>query len=172
MHTLLILLLITRIDLFFMKDTTNVLLWVTPDDQQNAYVVCYNCNGTRWDSVTADAGSSSSLTIVPPADAVVIGAYIRYAQGTTEPPDGEPRLYEVKRHPRMLMPLSLGDLEKILTQARAKVARGKHVDEAVILLDYLLGIVPRIPTIPGSTHAARLLILEQGIAELRAQLGR
>ena len=72
----------------------------------------------------------------------------------------------------MLLPFSVVDLETVLKQARKKIVSHSHVDEAIILLDYLEGMLKVMPFIKGSDAEFRKNTMLSEIAELKGTLNK
>jgi hypothetical protein len=169
MNILLTLALFSGLDLFFLKDSPNLLARILPEVPTDQITLFYSFRGTTWDTVNlTDIGKYVDAVIVPPESLRVVGLYAVYGN-TVDDNKGNLYLFEVKRSPKMLMPISLSELETMLKQARKKITSGIHADEGVALLDYILEIASVMPCIKGSPLETNKLILQSEAAELKKQ---
>jgi len=172
MNVLIAVALFTGMDLFFVKDSPNLLARILPETPTQQVTLYYSFQGADWDTMNlVDFGAYADAVIVPPESVRVVGLYAAYAN-TVDDNKNNLYLYEVKRSPKMLMPFALADLKAMLKQARKKIISGVHADEGVALLDYILEIAPLIPFIKGSALESDRLTLQSEAAELKAQAGQ
>lgn len=174
MSLLLAVALFTGVDLYFLKDSPNLLVRVVPPALVDNIVLYYTFSGEKWDSVSVQGtGKYFDAVIIPPETLNIVGVYfISYANkiGDVDNNQGNLYLYEVKKSPRMLMPFSIADLEIVLKQARKKIVARHHVDEAITLLDYVEGMLKIMPFINGSNIELKKKLLETEVNDLRKML--
>jgi len=172
MNVLLTIALFSGMNLFFLKDSPNLLVRITPVVTTQQVTLFYSFRGTDWDTMNlTDVGTYVDAVIVPPEPLRVVGLYAVYGN-TIDDNKKNLYLFEIKRSPKMLMPFTLTDLDAMLKQARKKVLSGVHADEGVALLDYLLEIAPLIPCIKGSEQETNKLLLQSEAAALKIQAGK
>jgi hypothetical protein len=172
MNAIIAVALFTGMNLFFVKDSPNLLARILPETPTQQITLYYSFHGADWDTMDLnDFGVSADAVIVPPESLRVVGLYAVYGN-TVDDNKKNLYLYEVKRSPKMLMPFTLADLQAMLKQARKKITSGIHADEGVALLDYILEIAPLIPYIKGTALEADRLMLQNEAAELKVQAGQ
>jgi hypothetical protein len=172
MNVLLTIALFSGLDLFFLKDSPNLLVRITPVAQTQQVTLFYSFRGADWKTMEfVDIGQTVDAVITAPESLRVVGLYAVYGN-TVDNNKGNLYLYEIKRSPRFLMPVSLADLQKMLDQARKKIVSGIHADEGVALLDYILEIAPLIPYIKDSEMEATKQRIQGEAAELKVQAGQ
>ncbi len=168
MNLLLALALVSGLDLFFMKDSPNLLARIVPTAPAAQLTLMYSFQGTNWQEMTLPInGQYVDAVLTAPESLKVIGLYVVYDHGQRDDNQGKLYLYEIKRSPRFLMPFSLADLETMLGQARKKIKSGIHADEGMALVDYILEIAPLVPCLPGTEQETKKLILQTEAAELK-----
>lgn len=161
------------LDVYFVKDSPDLLVRIIPRQQVEQVTLKYSFSGEVWGSTAVERmGQFFEATLQTPPDARIVGLFAIYDDGTVDDKDGQPFLYEVSTSPRMLMPFSIADLEVVIGQADSKITRRTHVDEAIMLLDYAAGILNVLPVVPDSPAAARKATLQAEVARLRQAVGR
>jgi hypothetical protein len=165
--------LLSGLDLFFVKDSPNLLARVEPAGQAQAIIIKYSFSGADWKSVLAEpAGQYYDAVIAPPESLNVVGLFFEDDNGRVYDNSGMLYIYEVRKSPKMLIAISINDIETVLKQARKKIVLKKHVDEALALLDYAAELLADIPFIKGSELEIKKDILASELNELRALSGR
>jgi len=173
MNLILAIIIFTGLDLYFLKDSPDLLVRVVPEDQVEQLTLYYSFSGSDWDSmVIKKEGRFFDTGLVSPETLRVVGLYCIYDNGKVDDNDGALYLYEVKKFPRMLMPFSIADLEIMLKQARKKIVSGTHIDEAITLLDYIDEMLGVLPVIENSPQETQRNILQLEVNSLREQIGR
>ena len=173
MSGLLAVLIFCGMDVYFLKDSPDLLVRIIPYHQTEQVTLRYSFSGDVWGSVEVkQQGRFFDATVRTPLDARIIGVYSIYGDGTVDDKDGQPYWYEVSVHPRMLMPFSLADLEVVIAQADKKITARTHVDEAIALLDYAGGILAVLPVVPDTPAAARKAELQGEVSRLKALVRR
>jgi hypothetical protein len=173
MNLLLAIAITCGLDVYFLKDSPDLLVRVVPQYQIEQLTLHYSFSGTLWGSVVVEQkGAFFDAVIKTPLDARVFALYSVYEDGTVDNDDGQPYMYELSIYPRMLMPFSITDLEVVVAQARRKIATNTHVDEAIALLDYVDGILRDLPVIPDSPGEVKRDVIETEVGKLKLQVGR
>jgi hypothetical protein len=172
MNILLAVSLFTSVNVYFLKNSQDLLVRVIPPQGVYEIVLYYSFSGEDWHSRTVQSyeGMNFDAAVTPPESLSMIGVYYTYDVNTvinTDDNKGMLYLYEVKRSPRMLMPFSMDIIEPLLKQARKKINAQKHVDEAIALLDYVDGLLRVLPFKKGSDLEIKKQILEAEAKELR-----
>lgn len=161
------------LDVYFVKDSPDLLVRIIPRQQVEQVTLKYSFSGEVWGSTAVERmGQFFEATLQTPPDARIVGLFAIYDDGTVDDKEGQPFLYEVSTSPRMLMPFSIADLEVVIGQADSKITRRTHVDEAIMLLDYAAGILNALPVVPDSPAAARKATLQAEVVRLRQAVGR
>ncbi|MGQ9533957.1 MAG: hypothetical protein ACUVTF_01825 [bacterium] len=167
MNGLITIILLAQLNLFFLKDSPNLLVRISREDITNNLVVYYSFERTKWDSIEAHfLGTHFDAVITPPETVSVAGFYYKY-NGTIDDNKGELYLFEVKKSPRMILPLSLNYLDTILKQARKKAMSKTHIDEAITIIDYVNKTLNIIPYKNGSEQELKINILLNEVNELK-----
>ena len=175
MNTILILTLLSSVNLYFVKDSPDILVRVTPQRQDQYLTLYYSFSKTDWDSVSVERKGEIFETCLKSPDIEllkVIGIYFTYADGAKDDNNGALYLYELSIYPRLIMPFKLQDFDIMIDQARKKIVSKTHVSEAIRLLDYMANLLPVVPYIKGmssETEKDRLLI---EVEDLRRRTGR
>ncbi len=173
MNLVLALAVFCGLDVYFLKDSPDLLVRIIPEHRVEQLTLKYSFAGDMWGSTAVQRqGQFFDATIKTPLDAKIVGLYVIYEDGTVDDKSGQLYLYELSIYPRMLMPFSVDDLEVVIAQAEKKITSKTHVDEAIMLLDYagsLLGVLPVMPDSPG---AARKEALQDEVSRLKALVGR
>jgi hypothetical protein len=173
MNLLCIFMLVSSVNLVFMKDSPDVMVRVVPETETAEVKIFYSFSGNVWGSVTVQKTDGAFDTkLKTPDDVKVVGIYVVSDNDYRDDNNGDLYLYEVSVFPRFLMPITLGDLEVMLEQARRKISSGVHVSEAIRLLDYLDGMLPELPCIENTPAAARRETLLSEVGSLRQQIGQ
>lgn len=173
MNVMLLIGLFAGLDLFFLRDSPDLLVRVLPEVESEHLVLYYSFSGTEWDSLTIEKqGRFFDATLRTPDNVRVVGVHGIYDNGAVEAVDGEPYLYEVKIFPKMLMPFAMTDLEVMLDQARKKIESGIHVDEAITLLGYVSEMLAVVPIKRGSPAELKRNLLQMEVDKLNSRLGR
>lgn len=173
MNLLLAIVITCGLDVYFLKDSPDLLVRVVPEYQIEQLTLHYSYSGTLWGSMPVDQkGAFFDAVIKTPLDARIVGLYAVYGDGTVDDDDGQPYMYELSIYPRMLIPFSVADLEVVIAQARRKIATNTHVDEAIALLDYVDGILKDLPVIPDTPGEAKKSLMQNEVEKLKAQVGR
>ncbi len=173
MNLLLAIVITCGLDVYFLKDSPDLLVRVIPQHQVERLTVHYGFSGTLWGAVVVEQqGAFFDAVIKTPLDARVFAVYAVYDDGTVDKDKGQPYMYELSIYPRMLMPFSITDIEIVVAQARRKIATNTHVDEAIALLDYVGGMLRDLPVISGSPEEAQKEVLRTEVDKLKLQVGR
>ncbi len=173
MNLLLALTIFAGVDLYFLKDSPDLLVRVIPEVETEQLTLYYSFSGTDWDSMLADRkGRFFEAVLRSPDTLNVIGIYCIYDNGDIDDNDGALYLYELKIFPRMLMPFSLADLEIMIGQARNKIVSNIHIDEAITLLDYADAMLTVVPVIKNSPNELKRNMLRIEVNKLRNQIVR
>jgi len=148
MNMLMIIVLISGVDLFFVEKTSDLMVKVSPSIKTKQVTICYSFRTTTWDTVgTIKEDNRFSVVIHPPESLKVIGVYCLYDNNAIDDNGGQLYLFEVSTSPRFISRISLDHLSTMLAQARKKIVSKTHIDEAVFLLDYvrsMIGVIPYI----------------------------
>ena len=175
MNTILLLALLMNPNLYFVKDSPDILVRITSSRSDQYLTLYYSFARTEWDSVRLERKGQIFETRLKSPDIEllkVIGIYFVYGDGTKDDNNGAFYLYELSIYPRLIMPFKLEDFNVMIEQARKKIATKTHVSEAIRLLDYMSNLLPVVPYIKGTTSEAekdRLLI---EVEDLRRRIGR
>jgi hypothetical protein len=173
MNLLLSIIILCGVDVYFLKDSPDLLIRVIPERQIEQLTLHYSFSGTLWGSMIVEQqGAFFDAVIKTPLDARIVGVYAVYDDGTVDNKDGQPYMYELSIYPRMLMPFSVMDLEVVIAQARSKIVTNTHVDEAIALLEYVDGILKDLPVIPDSPGEAKKDVLQVEMDELKSRVGK
>lgn len=173
MNLILTMMFFASVNLYFLKDSPDLLVRVMPTVQTEQLILYYSFSGTDWDSVAAEKKGEFYDVILKSPDTVhIIGIYCIYDDGAIDDNNGNLYLYELRKNPRMLMPLSLADLEVMIGQARKKIVSRVHVDEAIILLDYVDKMLALLPIVIGSPNELKRNLLRTQVSELIDRIAR
>ena len=172
MNFLLTMMIVVGLDVYFLKDSPDLLVRVVPEHQIESLTLHYSFSNDLWGSKSVErVGAFFDAVIKTPLDARIVGLYAVYDNGVVDDKSGQPYMYELSIYPRMLMPFSITDLEVIIAQARRKIATNTHVDEAIALLDYVDGLLRNLPVVPDSPGQAKKDIMQAEVDKLKAQVG-
>jgi len=173
MNLVLALVMFCGLDVYFLKDSPDLLIRIVPENEVGQLTLYYGFSDTLWGSqVVQKQGRFFDATIKTPLDARIVGLYVVYEDGKLDDKDGQPYMYELSIYPRMLMPFSVADLEVVIAQAEKKIVSKTHVDEAIMLLDYVGGILGVLPVVPESPGEARKNTLQAEVDRLKVLVGR
>jgi hypothetical protein len=173
MNLVLALVMFCGLDVYFLKDSPDLLVRIVPERQVEQLNLKYSFAGDLWGStVVQRQGQFFDATIKTPLDAKIVGLYVVYDDGTVDDKSGQLYMYELSIYPRMLMLFSVADLEVVIAQAEKKITSKTHVDEAVTLLDYVGGILSVLPVVPDSPGEARKTTLQEEVNRLKMLVGR
>ena len=172
MNFLLTMVIVLGLDVYFLKDSPDLLVRVVPEHQIERLTLHYSFSNELWGSMAIDReGAFFDAVIKTPLDARIVALYAVYDNGVIDDKNGQPYMYELSIYPRMLMPFSIEDLEVIISQARRKIATSTHVDEAIALLEYVDGLIKHLPVVPDSPGQAKKAIIQTEVDKLKAQVG-
>ncbi len=172
MNLLMAIAIFCSVDLYFLKDSPDLLVRVLPETQTERLTLYYSFSGTDWDSTTVEkVGTFFDAVLRSPDMPSIVGIYYSY-DNYVDDNNGELYLYELKIFPRMLMPFSLTDLEVIIAQARKKIMARIHTDEAITLLDYADHMLSVVPTLENSPNELKKNMLRIEVNKLRGQIVR
>lgn len=156
MNACMIFFLISGVELYFVENSPDLLVKVSPSIQTQQVAVCYSFNSTMWDTVGATLDEYKFTAVIRTPDSLkVVGMYCLFDNGAVDDNGGELYLYEVSTSPRFLFKISLENLGTMLAQAKKKVMSKTHVDEAMLLLEYVGSILAVVPYVPGSAQEMR-----------------
>uniref|UniRef100_A0A7C4TAL5 Uncharacterized protein n=1 Tax=candidate division WOR-3 bacterium TaxID=2052148 RepID=A0A7C4TAL5_UNCW3 len=169
----LIMLIIAGLNLYFLRESADLLVKYLPEKEVAQVIVYYSFSDAHWDSVIAQVkGDCWEAVITSPETLNLVGIYIKYPDGIIDDNKGMLYCYEVKRSPRMILPLSISDLEAVLKQARKKIAQKKHLDEAITLLEYVDRMLEKIPYRVGTELEIKRNVMSGEVEELKKTMGR
>lgn len=172
MTGLITIMLVANLNLYFLKDSPNLLVRILPKERVNSLTLYYSFNGEKWDSTEAHFFTTHfDAVIVPPETISIVGFYYKY-DGKIDDNSGELYLFEVKKSPRMIMPFSLNYLETVLKQARKKIISRTHIDEAITIIDYAEKTLNTIPYKKGTAQELKITVLLSEVAELKAMVAK
>jgi len=175
MNIILMFALITGVNLYYVKDSPDLLVRITSETQVENLTLYYSFSRTDWDSVVVERKGRLFETKLKSPDIQllkVIGLYFTYTNGETDDNNGGLYLYELSIYPRILMPFSLEDFEVMVEQARKKILSHTHISEAVRLLSYMgdmLQVVPYVKDEQSESDRNRLLI---EVEDLKSKISR
>jgi hypothetical protein len=163
---------IGQLNLFFLKNSENLLVRIKPEAGVQQVILYYSFMSSNWDSVNAQAFNTYfDAVITPPETINTIGLYFKQDNRVNDN-NGALYIFEVKKSPRMIMPLSLNYLETIVKQARKKIINHIHIDEAITLIDYAEKILKSFPFIKGTDQEIKVNILLSEVNELKRMLNQ
>jgi len=169
---LLLISLITQLNLYFLKDSPNLLVRIKVENYVQQIILYYSFGDAKWDSVIAQSYTTHFDAVIAAPDTInAIGFYF-LSDGKLNNNNGNLYLFEVKKSPRMILPLSIDYLETMLTQARKKIKSQIHTDEGIALLEYLEKTLKMIPYLKGSELDTRINLLMSEVKELKALVTR
>jgi hypothetical protein len=148
-----IIVLISGVELYFVENSSDLLVKVSPSIETQQVAVCYSFHSTTWDTIAATWDQNKYTAVIHTPDSLkVIGMYCLYDNATIDDNNGKLYLYEVSTSPRFLSRISLENLGTMLAQAKKKVLSKTHVDEAMLVLEYVRSILGAVPYIVGSAQ--------------------
>lgn len=169
---LITIIMVANLKLYFLKDSPHLLVRISPEKSANSLTLYYSFGGTKWDSTDAHFVTTHfDAVIVPPETISIVGFYYKY-NGQIDDNNGAFYIFEVKKSPRMIMPLSLNYLETILKQARKKIISRMYLDEAITIIDYVEKTLNNITYKKGSEQELKINVLLSEAAELREMVAR
>lgn len=172
MNLLLAIAIFAGVDVYFLKDSPDLLVRVLPEIQTEQLTLHYSFSGQDWDSTVIEKeGRFFDAVLRSPDMPSIVGIYYVF-DDYVDDNNGSLYLYELKLHPKMLMPFSLIDLETIIAQARKKIMAHIHTDEAITLLDYADHMLSVVPYIKNSPNELRKNTLQIEVNKLRGQIVR
>jgi|UniRef100_A0A7C6AEX3 hypothetical protein len=165
---LLLIPLITQLNLYFLKDSPHLLVRIKAENPVQQVILYYSFGDEKWDSVVAQSYKTHFDAVIAAPDTInVIGFYF-VGDGKLNNNNGNLYLFEVKKSPRMILPLSIDYLETILKQARKKIISQTHTDEGIALVDYVEKTLKTIPYLKGSELETKINLLMSEVNELKA----
>lgn len=167
MTGLITIMLVANLNLYFLKDSPNLLVRISLKENATSLTLYYSFKSEKWDSTEAHFFTTHfDAVIVPPETISIVGFYYKY-NGQIDDNNGALYLFEVKKSPRMIMPFSLNYLETVLKQARKKIINRTHLDEAITLIDYVEKTLNTIPYKKGTAQELKITVLISEVAELK-----
>jgi hypothetical protein len=153
MNMLMTVIMISGVELYFVENASDLLVKVSPSIETQQVAVCYSFHSVAWDTVVATWDQNKYTAVIHSPDSLkVIGMYCLYDGAAIDDNNGELYLYEVSTSPRFLYRISLENLGTMLAQVKKKVLSKTHVDEAMLVLEYVGSILGAVPYIPGSAQ--------------------
>ncbi|MBA7515129.1 hypothetical protein ES705_07167 [subsurface metagenome] len=173
MNLLLAITICAGVDLYFLKDSPNVLVRILPEIRTEQVTLYYNFSDTGWGSTLVEKTGKFFDTILETPDTLnILGIYFVYDNEDIDDNNGELYYYEIKIFPRMLMPFSVADLGLMIGQAKKKIMSSTHIDEAITLLNYVDHVLTLMPVIKDSPNELKRNTLRIEIEELRSRIGK
>lgn len=173
MNLLIILTIISGVNLYFLKNSSDLMVRYTSKESVNQITIYYSFSGNEWNSITLEpTGNFFDGVIAPPEGIEIVGIYAGYPDGRVDDNKGMLYLFEIKSSPRMLLPFKITDLEVMLRQARKKIISGKHIDEAITLLNYVERMIEVMPYVKGTELEIKKNILNSELEELKRKVIR
>lgn len=170
MNLILSVILTSGVNLFFLKDSPDLLARIVPPVPSASVILNYSFAGDNWRACTLQSTTGVfDAVIAPPESIGIIGMYYSFDAGNDDN-KGMLFIYEVKKSPRMMMPFTVDDLSRVTAQARKKITGRQHVDEAEALLDYAEKMLKMLPYRKGSDLELKKQLLESEVNELRGQI--
>jgi hypothetical protein len=171
MNLLLAITICAGVDLYFLKDSPNLLVRILPEIQTEQVTLYYNFSDAGWDSTLVEKTGKFFDTILETPDTLnILGFYFVYDNEDIDDNNGELYYYEIKIFPRMLMPFSIADLGLMIGQAKKKIVSSTHIDEAITLLNYVDHVLTLMPVIKDSPNELKRNTLRIEIEELRSRI--
>jgi hypothetical protein len=172
MNLLMAIVLFSGLDLYFLKDSPDLLVRVFPEMQTEQITIYYSFSGANWHSIQARKVGKFFDAVMSPVEGLdIVGFYAVYDNDKIDNNDGKLYLYEIKKSPRMIMPISFSDLEVILSQAKRKIDSNEHIDEAIQLLEYVGNTLIFVPIIKDGPSELRKNALQAEVENLKKQIG-
>lgn len=173
MNLLLAITICAGVDLYFLKDSPDLLVRFLPEIQTEKVTLYYNFSDTGWGSMPVEKRGQFFDAILRTPDTLnILGIYFMYDNEDIDDNNGELYYYEVKIFPRMLMSCSIAEFEKMVDQAKKKIMSSTHVDEAITLLDYVDRVLTLMPVIKDSPNELKRNTLRIEVEELRSRIGK
>jgi hypothetical protein len=161
--------LIAHLNLYFLKDSPNLLVRINPDTPAQQIILYYRFGSEKWDSVITQSYTTYFDAVITAADTVNLVGFYFLSDGKLYNNNGALYLFEVKKSPRMILPLSIEYLEIMLKQARKKIISQTYIDEGIALLEYLERTLKTIPFLKGSASEIKIKLLMNEVHELKAR---
>jgi len=172
MNSLLIIALMANLNLYFLKDSPNLLVRIVPEENTDRLTLYYSFAGEKWDSMEVQSYTTHfDAVIAPPETISIVGFYFKY-NDRIDDNKGALYLYEVKKSPRMILPFSLNYLETVLKQARKKIINQNYIDEAITIIDYVEKTLNTIPYKKDSEQEIKIGALLSEVNELKALVAK
>ncbi len=171
MNLLLIITVFCGVDVYFLKDSPNLLVRILPQAESRQVVLYYSFNDTTWDSTQVEKKGKFYDAIIVPRDTLnILGLYVR-CDSIIDDNQGELYYYEIRLFPKMILPFSAADLERMIGQARNKIISGQYKDEGITLLEYISRVLKFMPVIKNSESDLKKRMLETKIEKLQQIIG-
>ncbi len=168
----LLLLIIGQLSLYFLKNSPDLLVRIKPEIPTQEVILYYNFGNTKWDSTSARSYITYFDAIIPLPETSDVAGFYFLTDGRVNNNKGELFLFEIKKSPRSILPLSLDYLDLMLQQARKKVINRIYIDEAIALIDYVERTLKMVPYLKGSEGELKINLLKNEINELKSLLER
>ncbi|OPX17847.1 hypothetical protein BXT86_04255 [candidate division WOR-3 bacterium 4484_100] len=167
MNLLLIISIFCGVDLYFLKDSPNLLVRILPKLETKEVVLYYSFYDTTWDSIPVEPKGKFFDAVLTPKDTLnILGLYFR-CDSIFDDNQGELYLYEIRLFPKMILPFTFTDLEKMIGQATNKIVSGQHKDEGITLLEYVSRVLKIMPVMKNSEGDLKKRVLEMKIEKLK-----
>lgn len=172
MSSLITIILMAGLNLYFLKDSPNLLVRIKPEVSSEQVILYYSFAKEKWDSVNAQSYNAHfDAVVVPPETVSVVGLYFKH-DDQIDNNNGALYLFEVKKLPKMIIPLTLSYLETVLKQARKKIISQTHIDEGITIIDYVDKVLKVLPYIKGSEHEIKINLIQSEVNELKALVAK
>ncbi|TET59965.1 MAG: hypothetical protein E3J47_07670 [Candidatus Stahlbacteria bacterium] len=173
MNLLLAITICAGVDLYFLKDSPDLLVRFLPEIQTERVTLYYNFSDTGWGLMPVEKRGQFFDAILRTPDTLnILGIYFMYDNEDIDDNNGELYYYEVKIFPRMLMSCSIAEFEKMVDQAKKKIMSSTHIDEAITLLNYVDRVLTLMPVIKDSPNELKRNTLRIEVEELRSRIGK
>ncbi len=171
MNIMMLLLLCSRLEIFFLKDSPDLMVRITPEVRTDRVQLYYSFRAADWDTMSLSAGNNIfEARIKTPENYKLLGAYFAYPDGAIDNNKGDLYLYEISIFPRMIFAFSLAQMEVMVEQAKNKILKRTHVDEAVMLLNYVEEILDELPYVENTMIELNKNIIKSNVENLRQML--
>ena len=148
MNLLLTIALVAGPSIFFFKGRSEVIVKYVPAVAAGQYTVVVAKNDSPWEEVSLKRSANWFYHVVA-YDSTIRALACYFRSGTIVDDNfGMLYLYEIKTNPRMIMPLSVKQLDIMLKTADAKLqarATAHDVSEAMTLIAYVSELLNSIP---------------------------
>ncbi|MCX7994233.1 MAG: hypothetical protein N3A65_00450 [candidate division WOR-3 bacterium] len=169
---ILLTLIITQVNLYFLKNSPDLLVRIKPEIPAQQVIIFYSFAGTKWDSIIARSYNSHFDAVIPMSDTTQVAGFYFLADGNLNNNKGMLYLFEIKKSPRSILPLSFEYLEIMLRQARKKIIARTHIDEGIALVDYVEMILNKIPYVKGLESEIKINLLMSEVNELKRLIAK